>query len=61
MYATLDGADCLVIATEWPAFAKADLHEIKKRLRTPLLFDGRNLLDPKDVKAAGLEYISIGR
>lgn len=61
MYATLDGADCLVIATEWPAFAKADLHEIKKRLRTPLIFDGRNLLDPKDVKAAGLEYISIGR
>jgi UDPglucose 6-dehydrogenase len=61
MYATLDGADCLVIATEWPAFAKADLNEIKKRLRTPLVFDGRNLLDPKDVKAAGLEYISIGR
>ncbi len=61
MYATLDGADCLVIATEWPAFAKADLHEIKKRLRTPLVFDGRNLLDPKDAKAAGLEYISIGR
>jgi UDPglucose 6-dehydrogenase len=61
MYATLDGADCLVIATEWPAFAKADLTEIKKRLRTPLVFDGRNLLDPKDVKAAGLEYISIGR
>jgi UDPglucose 6-dehydrogenase len=61
MYDTLDGADCLVIATEWPAFAKADLHEIKKRLRTPLVFDGRNLLDPKDVKAAGLEYISIGR
>jgi UDPglucose 6-dehydrogenase len=61
MYATLDGADCLVIATEWPAFAKADLAEIKKRLRTPLVFDGRNLIDPKDAKAAGLEYISIGR
>jgi len=60
-YATLDGADCLVIATEWPAFAKADLNEIRKRLRTPLVFDGRNLLDPKDAKAAGLEYISIGR
>jgi UDPglucose 6-dehydrogenase len=61
MYATLDGADCLVIATEWPAFAKADLTEIKKRLRTPLVFDGRNLIDPKDAKAAGLEYVSIGR
>lgn len=61
MYATLDGADCLVIATEWPSFAKADLLEIKKRLRTPLIFDGRNLIDPKDAKAAGLEYYSIGR
>jgi UDPglucose 6-dehydrogenase len=61
MYATLDGADALVIGTEWPAFAKADLDQIKKRLRTPLVFDGRNLIDPKDAKAAGLEYYSIGR
>ncbi|WP_367872247.1 UDP-glucose/GDP-mannose dehydrogenase family protein [Luteolibacter sp. Populi] len=61
MYETLDGADALVIGTEWPAFAKADLLEIKKRLRTPLIFDGRNLIDPKDAKAAGIEYISIGR
>ena len=61
MYETLDGADALVIGTEWPAFAKADLLEIKKRLRTPLVFDGRNLIDPKDAKAAGLEYYSIGR
>lgn len=61
MYETLDGADALVIGTEWPAFAKADLAEIKKRLRTPLVFDGRNLIDPKDAKAAGLEYYSIGR
>ena len=61
LYETLDGADCLIIATEWPAFAKVDLTEIKKRLRTPLVFDGRNLLDPKDAKAAELEYISIGR
>jgi UDPglucose 6-dehydrogenase len=61
LYETLDGADCLVIATEWPAFARVDLTEIKKRLRTPLVFDGRNLLDPKDAQAADLEYISIGR
>jgi UDPglucose 6-dehydrogenase len=61
MYETLDGADALVIGTEWPAFAKADLLEIKKRLRTPLVFDGRNLIDPMDAKAAGLEYYSIGR
>ncbi|RYZ70976.1 MAG: UDP-glucose/GDP-mannose dehydrogenase family protein, partial [Proteobacteria bacterium] len=61
LYETLDGADALVIATEWPAFAKIDLTEIKKRMRTPLVFDGRNLLDPKDAKAAEVEYISIGR
>jgi len=61
MYAALDGADALVIATEWPQFAAADASEIKSRLRTPLVFDGRNLLDPADASAAGLEYFSIGR
>ncbi|BCX46357.1 UDP-glucose 6-dehydrogenase [Haloferula helveola] len=61
MYGTLDGADALVIATEWPQFANADLTEIAKRMRTPLVFDGRNLLDPEDAKSAGLEYESIGR
>lgn len=61
MYAALDGADALVIATEWPQFANADLNEIARRLRTPLVFDGRNLLDPADAKAAGLEYECIGR
>jgi len=61
MYAALDGADALIIATEWPQFAAADLSEVAKRLRTPLVFDGRNLLDPEDIKAAKLEYHSIGR
>lgn len=61
MYSALDGADALVIATEWPQFAGADLSNVKKRLRTPLVFDGRNLLDPADAKAVGLEYVSIGR
>ncbi len=61
MYAALDGADALVIATEWPQFAGADLTEVKRRLRTPLVFDGRNLLDPADAGAATLEYVSIGR
>ena len=61
MLSCLDGADALVIATEWPQFANADLSEIKKRLRTPLVFDGRNLLDPGSAAAAGIEYHSIGR
>jgi len=61
MLSCLDGADCLVIGTEWPQFANVDLNEIKNRLRTPLVFDGRNLIDPADAKAAGLEYHCIGR
>lgn len=61
MYEALEGADALVIATEWPAFASADLKEVAKRLRTPLVFDGRNLLDPEDARAAKLDYHPIGR
>ncbi|MBK1826422.1 UDP-glucose dehydrogenase family protein [Haloferula rosea] len=61
MYEALDNADALVIATEWPVFATADLKEVAKRLRTPLVFDGRNLLDPEDTQAAKLEYEAIGR
>lgn len=61
MLASLDGADALVIATEWPQFAGVDLTEVKRRLRTPLVFDGRNLLDPVDARSAGLEYHSVGR
>jgi UDPglucose 6-dehydrogenase len=61
MYAALDGADALVVATEWPQFATADMTEVKNRLRTPLVFDGRNLLDPVDARAAGLEYHAVGR
>ena len=57
----LDGADALVIATEWPQFANASLSEVKARLRTPLVFDGRNLLDPAAATNAGIEYHSIGR
>jgi UDPglucose 6-dehydrogenase len=61
LYGMLDGADALVIATEWPEFANADLSEVAKRLRTPLVFDGRNILDPEDAAAAKLEYVPIGR
>ena len=61
MYDALDGADALVIATEWPCFASADLNEVAKRLRTPLVFDGRNLLEPQDARKAELEYEAIGR
>lgn len=57
----LEGADGLIIVTEWKEFRSLDFSEIKKRLHTPVIFDGRNLYDPQLVKAAGLEYMAIGR
>ena len=55
------GAEALIIATEWKAFAAVDLKELKKAMHTPLIFDGRNLLDPKTVRDFGFTYTSIGR
>jgi UDPglucose 6-dehydrogenase len=59
--AALDGADGLIIVTEWKEFRSPDFAAIKQRLKQPLVFDGRNLYDPKLVRAAGLEYFGIGR
>jgi UDPglucose 6-dehydrogenase len=61
MYAALDGADALVICTEWNEFRSPDLAEIRKRLRAPLVFDGRNLFKPSHMAAEGFEYHSVGR
>ncbi len=59
--AALDGADGLIIVTEWKEFRSPDFADIKRRLKQPLIFDGRNLYDPELVAAAGLEYFCIGR
>ncbi len=59
--AALDGADCLVIVTEWKEFRSPDFADIKRRLRTPVIIDGRNLYDPGLVRSHGLEYSGIGR
>jgi UDPglucose 6-dehydrogenase len=59
--AALDGADALLIVTEWKAFRSPDFAGIKQRLKLPLVFDGRNLYEPDAVREAGLEYFSIGR
>jgi UDPglucose 6-dehydrogenase len=56
-----DGADALVIVTEWSQFRSPDLATVRARLRHPVLIDGRNILDPRQVTAAGLTYLSIGR
>ena len=57
----LDGADAAVLVTEWPEFAELDWGEVARRMSTPLLVDGRNLLDPDKVRAAGIAYEAIGR
>jgi UDPglucose 6-dehydrogenase len=59
--AALEGADALVVLTEWKAFWSPDFARIKSTLRTPVLFDGRNIYDPLEVEAAGLAYYGIGR
>src|SRR3546814_10969046 len=59
--ATCDGADVLAIVTEWAVFRSPDFAVIKTLLRTPAIFDGRNLYDPEPVAAAGFQYQSIAR
>lgn len=59
--AALDGADSLVIITEWKEFRSPDFGEIKSRLKSPVIFDGRNLYEPEFVRSLGIEYSGIGR
>jgi UDPglucose 6-dehydrogenase len=56
-----DGADALIVVTEWKEFRGTDFAVLKARLKSPLIFDGRNLYDPAQVKAGGFEYSAIGR
>ncbi len=56
-----DGCDALVVATEWPEFKKLDLEYARERMTHPILFDGRNLFDPKKMEDLGFIYKSIGR
>ena len=57
----LQGADALIIVTEWKAFKSPDFGEIRLRLKQPVIFDGRNLFEPSSVAAHGIEYHGIGR
>jgi UDPglucose 6-dehydrogenase len=57
----IDGAEALVIATDWPEFAALDFNEVKKRMIAPLVFDGRNLLDPATMVRLGFTYRGVGR
>ena len=57
----VEDAEALVIATEWEEFANVDLAVVKEKMRTAIVFDGRNLFDPKTMAQLGFRYHSIGR
>ncbi len=60
-YSAAERADAVVLVTEWPDYLALDLAELRSRMRGDLVLDGRNLLDPRAVEAAGLRYQGIGR
>ena len=59
--AAADGADAVVLVTEWPEFRELDLGSLAASMRGTLLVDGRNFLDPDAATAAGLSYEGVGR
>jgi UDPglucose 6-dehydrogenase len=59
--AALEGADALVIVTEWKEFRSPDFDGMRHSLKQPLIFDGRNLFEPELMKQLGIEYHGIGR
>lgn len=60
-YEALKGADALAIVTEWSEFRRPDLVKMKKAMKNPVIFDGRNLFEPAQMQADGFTYLSIGR
>lgn len=60
-YETLKGSEALLILTEWNEFRNPDFAKIKSSLKTPVIFDGRNIFEPDKMKALGFAYYSIGR
>jgi UDPglucose 6-dehydrogenase len=60
-YEALAGADGLVLLTEWYMFRKPDFERVKKLMKTPVIFDGRNQYDPAEMKMRGFVYMGVGR
>lgn len=59
-YTALNDADAMILVTEWKEFRSPDMDEIKKRLKNPIIFDGRNQYSAKELKKLGFEYYQIG-
>ena len=60
-YKATDGADALLIVTEWKVFRSPDFDRLKQQLKQPLVFDGRNIYDPHQLAEFGFDYYGIGR
>lgn len=60
-YNIIKDCDALVIVTEWDEFRQLDLELVKSLLKTPIIIDGRNIYNPKEMETYGFKYISIGR
>ncbi|MBI2422447.1 MAG: UDP-glucose/GDP-mannose dehydrogenase family protein [Candidatus Hydrogenedentes bacterium] len=60
-YEALEGCDALILATEWPFFRNVDFDRLKKGLKSPVVFDGRNVYNPAVMARMGFDYFSIGR
>lgn len=60
-YEVAEGADVLLVITEWNEFRQLDLEKIKNLMRTPIILDGRNIYEPKKVKEMGFKYFGVGR
>ena len=60
-YACIEGADAMLILTEWDQFRALDLDRVKAALRSPVIVDLRNIYKPADVAAKGFTYVSVGR
>jgi len=60
-YDALDGVAALALVTEWKPFRYPDFGVVKKRMKQPVIFDGRNLYDPTELRRLGFEYFGIGR
>jgi UDPglucose 6-dehydrogenase len=59
-YEALIDADCLAMVTEWPEFKFPRFKVMKKLMNTPVVFDGRNIYDPSEMKSFGFDYFCIG-
>jgi UDPglucose 6-dehydrogenase len=60
-YDALKGADALALVTEWNEFREPDFPRMRKLMRSPVVFDGRNIYNPEQMRAQGFTYFSIGR